>query len=72
MTVTFLGIGLMQTFHAKGDPDDPNNVHFEGQPHVSWIITMTEGLIVFSYGFLGFWLAERKRVFWRVNLNRKI
>ena len=72
MTVSFLGIGLLQTFHAASDPNDPDNVHFAFRPHASWIITLTEGLIVFSYGFLGFWLAERKRTFLRINLNSKI
>ena len=67
-----MGIALMQTFHAKSDANDPDYVQFEFQPHISWIITLTEGLIVFSYGFIGFWLVERKRVFWRINLNCKI
>ena len=72
MTVSCLGIALLQTFHAKSDPNDPDDVHFQFRPHVSWIITVTEGLIVFAYGFVGFWLAERKRGFWRINLNRKM
>lgn len=67
-----MGIALMQTFHAQSEEDDPTYVDFEFQPHTSWIITLVEGLIVFSYGFIGFWLAERKRVFWRININRKI
>ena len=72
MIVSVLGIALLQTFHAATGKDGSEHVHFEFQPHISWIVTVTEGLIVFSYGFIGFWLAERKRVFWRINLNRKI
>jgi hypothetical protein len=64
--VTFLGIGFMQTFDLE-DAGLPTE-HFEYR--VSWIITIAQGLLAFTYGFVGTWLGERKRRFWRINLHR--
>lgn len=63
-----LGIALMQTFHSKQrEPAEHAKFAFRLKP--AWILSVVEGLIVFSYGFIGFWLCERKRRFWRINLH---
>ena len=65
-----LGIGLLQTFHVAPSDDIPQKADFKFRPHAAWIVTMVEGLLVFCYGFVGFWLAERKRRIWRLNIHR--
>ena len=71
MIVSVLGIALLQTFRNKNLDEKPDRNHFAFRPSISWVITLTEGLLVFSYGFLGFWLSDRKRYFWRINLSCK-
>lgn len=67
-----MGVALMQTFHVKNLSDLPNSIdnwHFDSFPDFPWIIVMAVGLIMFSYGFLGFWLCERKLKIWRINVH---
>jgi len=67
--VSCLGIALLQTFRTQKNADSHEHAHFAFRLSAAWIITVVEGLLVFAYGFLGFWLGERKRYFWRINLN---
>jgi len=62
----------MQTFHVKNFSDDQNsmdNWHFDSRPEIAWIVSTAVGVIIFLYGFVGFWLCERKRKLWRINIH---
>jgi hypothetical protein len=62
----------MQTFHVRNFDDDPNSItnwHFFERPDVSWAYAVAVGGTLFGYGFVGFWLCERKRKLWRINLH---
>lgn len=68
-----MGVALIQTFHAGNFSDDPlsqNDWHLKSKPDLAWITATVVGLVVFLYGFIGFWLCERKRKLWRINLHR--
>ena len=67
-----LGVALWQTFHVKNsstDPESVDNWHFASSPDVSWIVTTAVGLAIFLYGFIGFWLCDRKRKLWRITFH---
>jgi hypothetical protein len=62
----------MQTFHVRNYDVDPNsltNWHFFERPDLTWAYAVTVGGTLFMYGFVGFWLSERKRKLWRINLH---
>ena len=62
----------MQTFHVKNFSDDQkslDNWHFYSKPEPAWIASVVVGGTVFLYGFFGFWLCERKRKLWRINVH---
>src|SRR5271170_4691031 len=66
------GLGWMQTFHVRNYDVDPNsltNWHFFERPDLSWAYAVTVGGMIFTYGFVGFWLCERKRKMWRINVH---
>ncbi len=68
-----MGLALMQTFHVKNFSDDQksmDNWHFDSLPEIPWIINIVVGVVIFLYGFVGFWLCERKRKLWRINIHR--
>lgn len=68
-----MGLGLIQTFHVKNfskDAKSLTNWHFDSTPDLTWIFTCAVGLIVFLYGFIGFWLCERKRKVSRISFHR--
>jgi hypothetical protein len=68
-----MGVALSQEFHTRNfSKQDPESMdwHFESVPDFAWIVTGVAGLLIFLYGFLGFWLCERKRKLWRINLHR--
>jgi hypothetical protein len=64
--VAFLGIGFMQTYYLK-DPGLPTE-HYTVE--LTWLMTLTSGVLGFTYGFIGFWFCERRRKFWRIGLHR--
>jgi N6-adenosine-specific RNA methylase IME4 len=67
-----MGFAVIQTFHVgnfSNDPESLDNWHFKSKPDLTWILTTAVGLSVFCYGFVGFWLCERKRKLWRINLH---
>jgi hypothetical protein len=62
----------MQTFHVENISDKPasiDNWDFVGRPDLTWIYSVVIGVVVFMYGFAGFWLCERKRKLWRISLH---
>ena len=61
----------MQTFHVKNfsDQNSVDNWHFDSKPDITWAVNIAVGGVVFLYGFVGFWLCERKRKLWRINIH---
>jgi hypothetical protein len=69
-----MGFGLIQTFHVKNTAsemaDGKADWRMTSRPDFAWVLVTAAGLVVFLYGFIGFWLCERKRKLWRINLHR--
>ena len=61
-----MGVAFLQTYYLvdQGKPTE----HYTSR--AAWVFTLADGLAAFTYGFLGFWLCERKRRFWRIYLHR--
>jgi len=67
-----MGIACIQTFHANLS-DGKNSLddwHLKEMPDWPWIFNLLIGVLIMIYGFFGFWLAERRRLVWRISAHR--
>jgi len=68
-----MGIAALQTYHGVNFSNDPQPADAsKDSPDWPWIVNTVLGVLNLMYGFIGFWLAERRRLAWRVALHRII
>ena len=67
-----MGIACMQTFHVSNFSENPNSIttwYLDSRPDWAYILAIVLGTLIACYGFLGWWLAERRRLVSRVTAH---